>query len=573
MYHKHWYNRAGSRQIPKMLALHERLAAYRAAERPQQPELFDEAAFRSGRYTDGALLQFRGIVRDVQDPELVVLAPHTEDLAMGIVDEQLSEKLVERIPLKVALVPHTTDWASEAYRPKKPAAAADQARASGEPVAAKGVKRSNEDLDVEMEATAQEDKAAEDAASLKKAKAEAAEPVAAASQLIGSSAQTMSIFVYDGQYKGISMDAFKVNEAFDFIGILDLMVLGAGGSAKAKDGELSVQEMEELAISECFEGIQRRERSGAVLHCCDVTHLDNLHYIKPHESGAFYQKLTETNADRIALCVDEWKALGLEPEIAGMRQRLVEYLASVLLGDLVAAEYLLLCLLSRVYTRADPSTPLGNLSLNLVIGNALEEADEIDAFTDKLEATIRSLVPMVTCVDLSLQTLNDTKFMPHKDYENEVLLGGVLQVAHGTAMLVKETSLSAGQLSEQGTKNVGALQSLVDKMLLPYDFHYYSMDFPQDVAVITISEGKSILPVTAVVPLVATSTANGDKEPHVALPSEALLHCFRMFLGVLRSLTVSIGNEQAELAEQHYVACRKAQQNVSVRRFANRSLS
>lgn len=543
-----------------MLALHERLAAYRAAaERLQQPELFDETAFRSGKYTDGALLQFRGIVRDVQDPELVVLAPHAEDLALGVVDEQLSEKLIERIPLKVALVPHTTQWVCEAYRPKKQAAEPDQAPAS-KPVAAKGVKRSNEAVDVEMDAEveAQTNDAAEDA-STKKAKSEAVEtPATAAAPL--SIGQTMSIFVYDGQYEGISMDAFKVNEAFDFIGILDLMVLGSGSSAKAKEGELSVQELEELAISECFEGIQRRERSGAVLHCCDVTHLDNLHHIKPHESSAFYQKLQETNAERIALCRDEWKALGFEPEIVTMRQRLVEYLASALLGDVVAAEYLLLCLLSRVYTRADPSTPLGNLSLNLVIGSAIK-ADAIDAFTDKLEATIRSLMPMVVSVDLSLQQLNDTMFMPHKDYENEVLLGGVLQVAHGTTMLVKETSLSAGQLSEQGTKNVGALQSLVDKMLLPYDFHYYSMDFPQNVAILTISEGKSILPVTAVVPLLATSTASADI---VELPSEALLRCFRIFLGVLRSITVNIGNEQAELAEQYYVACRKEQQNVSV---------
>jgi hypothetical protein len=169
----------------------------------------------------------------------------------------------------------------------------------------------------------------------------------------------------------------------------------------------------------------------------------------------------------------------------------------------------------------------------------------------------------VARVDLSLKKLNSTKFMPHKDYEREVLLSGVLQVANGTTMLVNETALTAGQLNDQGVKNVAALQSLVDKMLLPYDFHYYNMDFPQDVAVVTVSEGKSILPVTVAVPIAAAegSATEGSLSSRL---EEQVLECFRVFLSVLRSFTVSIGNEEAEMAEKHYVECRKGEQKVAV---------
>lgn len=35
--------------------------------------VLDEGAFRLGKYHDGSVLKFRGVIRDVQDPEFVVL--------------------------------------------------------------------------------------------------------------------------------------------------------------------------------------------------------------------------------------------------------------------------------------------------------------------------------------------------------------------------------------------------------------------------------------------------------------------------------------------------------------------
>ncbi|RLN85278.1 hypothetical protein BBJ28_00002754 [Nothophytophthora sp. Chile5] len=547
-----------------MLELHKLLAAYRAAPTGIAIPVLNEAAFQLGKYSDGSLLKFRGVVRDVQDPELVLLAPEG-DVAAARLDAgaYVSEKLVERVPLKVTLFPHSTDWAKRAYDAplkQESATTAEQATDNGN---GKGTKRPSEAVEnVEMEpnegiTTGHDDK-----------KPKATPEIPADAEASAFLPRAVNIYVYDGQYKDTPLDAFKVNEAFEFVGILDLMVVGAGGKAKPSDGEdgedggetsLSARELEDLQISDCIDEVQRKDLSGVVLHCCDVSALHSVHHVRPHQPCEFYAGIHESNAARTQFCLGEWEKLGHDSDIAAMRKQLVDYLKQAVRGDTLAAEYLLLTLLSHVYARADPSTPLGNLSLNLELEKSLE-TEEKSAFVAQLNNTLESLMPMVARVDLSLKELNSTKFMPHKDYDREVLLGGVLQVANGTTMLVNETALAAGQLNAQGVKNIGALQSLVEKMLLPYDFQFYNMDFPQDVAVVTVSEGKSILPVNVAVPLAATDTVT----EMTSTPAEQVLECFRVFLSVLRSFAVTIGNEEAEMAEKHYVECRKSQQKVAL---------
>ncbi len=50
---------------------------------------------------------------------------------------------------------------------------------------------------------------------------------------------------------------------------------------------------------------------------------------------------------------------------------------------------------------------------------------------------------------------------PKKDYSTGELLVGACSVAQGTFLLIDETPLEAGQLVEQGVKNVQALHSLI----------------------------------------------------------------------------------------------------------------
>ncbi|KAG7376809.1 hypothetical protein PHYPSEUDO_012687 [Phytophthora pseudosyringae] len=505
--------------------------------------VLNEAALRLGKYRDGGELKFRGVVRDVQDPELVQL--HGRD------------QLVERVLLRVTLFPHESDWATHAYVSgvDKSALSGDPCGQNVSPSTSKGTKRSSAAVGGQIDAV---DYHEQEETHVKKSKAVKKQQQDEESLLLP---QAVSIYVYDGQYKDTPLDAFKVNEAFEFVGILDLMVPGSDAKKEDAENVLSAKQLEELQISDCIDEVQRKGRSGVVLHCCHVSTLESVHHMRPHESSEFYKQIHESNDSRTKFCQDEWSKLGQEVNVMAMRKQIVDYLAQAVRGDTLAAEYLLLVLLSHVYSRADPSTPLGNLSLNLALDKSSTE-EQKSTFIAGVQKTLTSLMPMVTRVDLSLKELNSTKFMPHKDYEREILLSGVLQVANGTTMLVNETALTAGQLNEQGVKNIAALQSLIDKMLLPYDFHYYNMDFPQDVAIVTVSEGKSILPVTVAVPVVAADSSGTAEQPS-SLPEEHVLECFRVFLSVLRSFVVTIGNEGAEMAEKHYVECRKSEQKVA----------
>lgn len=568
---------------------------------------FDEAAYRLGKYQDGALVRLRGVVCDVQDPELVLLAePGERDVAAVLTHASGEQQFIERVPLKVALFPHRTEWAQRAYNAGLPVTTRASSSGAGEAAGAssKGTKRSNEAIGDSTSANVSSSStpaaaAAEAEASTstaatqdaqKRAKgagtSESANATAAAdavSDNVPFLRDLVNVYVYDRQYKDVSLDAFKVNEAFDFVGVLDLLVLGSarGASDSAADASLSPDALQRLHISDCLDELEQRQRAGAVIHCCDATAVTPLHHVRPHQPRSFYTALLapQSNAARTQFCVDEWTRLGVSSPsttstsdatssssethalVQSIRTQLIAHIAAVALdGDLLAAEYLVLALLARVYARPDASTPLGNLSLNLILSRSGGSSTS-NTRVARIHALIKALVPVAQSLDLGLATLNAQAFVPQKDYATDAMAPGVLQVPHGTVLVVNETALAAGALNDQGVRNVGALQSLVSKMLLPYDFQYYSMDFPQDVAVVTVSEGKSILPVTVAVPIVHAA----ESDASAAAVDDALLECFRVYLSVLRSLDVAIGNEQADVAEKHYVACRQAKQEVSVR--------
>lgn len=515
--------------------------------------VFDERAFLLGKYDDGVVLKFRGIIRDVFDPELVVLSEGDQD--MGIANaygEEVSEKFVERVPLKVALVPHVTEWASARFHQSQ--TASSSATRTVENAVAKGTKRSNEHIDTQDEAM--EDATTKESTldASKKVKPESSETSSNKEDTTANGAAfteaVVSIYVYDKQYSELALDAFKVNESFEFIGVLDMMVMASGGSAVRYDDGFTAQSIAELTISDCLHDIQRKQQSSVVLHCCTALKLDAINFVQPHKRRAH---LASNNDRREALTATWTETATYTMEIADVRSIVIHHLAAAMGGDKLAAEYTLLCVLSRVYSRPDNTTALGSLSVNLSFSKNTSTADE-QATVDRVQSTLVQLVPMLASVDMSIESLNETKFLPYKDYENDVLKGGQLQFAQGTAVLVNETVLSAGTLNEQGVKNVGALQSLVSKMLLSYDFQYYSMDFPQDVSVLSFSHGKSILPVHVSVPLSPATECD---------QADVNIECLRLFLALLRSLEVRLGNEQAELAEKHYVTCRKAKQEVS----------
>lgn len=186
-----------------------------------------------------------------------------------------------------------------------------------------------------------------------------------------------------------------------------------------------------------------------------------------------------------------------------LREALLSHLAAPLGGDVLAAEYVLAALVSRVHTRTD-SLALGKLSVTL-----LGAPEPPSVMPRALAAAIAEIAPCVAHLPLSIGSLNARLWVPRKDYGVNRLRSGPLQLAPGTALVLDETALSAGQLGETGVRNIHSLQEMVNVQELEYDFQYHQMRMPVDIPTIVVSpsntSGSMIQGTDAKVPLRMTT--------------------------------------------------------------------
>ena len=81
--------------------------------------------------------------------------------------------------------------------------------------------------------------------------------------------------------------------------------------------------------------------------------------------------------------------------------------------------------------------------------------------------------------------------------------GGVKLGESLHTLVVDEALMAPGQLAERGVKGMGALHKLAEQAKLPYDFTYFSVDFPLDVTLVSVSSSaSSMLPLKCTVPLI-----------------------------------------------------------------------
>ena len=85
---------------------------------------------------------------------------------------------------------------------------------------------------------------------------------------------------------------------------------------------------------------------------------------------------------------------------------------------------------------------------------------------------LNSLLPTVHTFSLSVAQLNDTPMIPKKDYSQNRLIAGMLQLASGTELLIDETNMDEGQLTERGVANLKAIGKLLETGKLDFDFAY-----------------------------------------------------------------------------------------------------
>ena len=92
-----------------------------------------------------------------------------------------------------------------------------------------------------------------------------------------------------------------------------------------------------------------------------------------------------------------------------------------------------------------------------------------------------SVHPQSVLLPLSLTVMNSWKLTPCKDYTINRLVAGALQLAAGTHLLVDETALEPGRLSEVGVHNLAALAHVIQHQTVTYDFQFHKTEFECDI--------------------------------------------------------------------------------------------
>ncbi|KAI8051154.1 mini-chromosome maintenance replisome factor-domain-containing protein [Syncephalis plumigaleata] len=281
---------------------------------------------------------------------------------------------------------------------------------------------------------------------------------------------------------------------------------------------------------------------------------------------------------RVSRCLDKTGHLTTTDDInprdiaIESRQRILDDFTQLLNGDSLAAEYMLLALISRVQHRVNTTT-VGNLTLNLTkIPASSASSNEVrtsDNDISRLYSTLArrvhhrltDLVSKCVTLPMSLHCLNHRPFWPRDTGSGvEKLASGRLQLSAGTCLLIDETALDEGKLEDTGVRNVRALARVVETQQLDYAFPYRGeISFPTNLNLLIFSTARSMLPAEFVLPLQLNSTTdNATTDADANAVDEECLQQWRMYLVITRVLAHEIPETLSQQIQQDFVDRRRA---------------
>lgn len=217
------------------------------------------------------------------------------------------------------------------------------------------------------------------------------------------------------------------------------------------------------------------------------------------------------------------------------RARLSTILTQLLAGDSLTAEYLILSLISKIHVRKDAVQCIGQLTLGLT-----GFKPEMRFLAEKIYHLVSRITTHSHYIDLSIANLNNLRFTPKKDHENNKMIAGTLQLPDGMFLMINETALAEGLLTAQGTSNLSTLGQIIRWQKHKYDFQFHSVEIDTDLKILVICEKISLLPVQT-----AIRIAKNDPESIASMKEaceavddfldEELLNSFRYFITTLMS--------------------------------------
>lgn len=160
------------------------------------------------------------------------------------------------------------------------------------------------------------------------------------------------------------------------------------------------------------------------------------------------------------------------------REETIKYINSYFQDELTS-EYFLIHILSRIYSR-NGNIPLGKLNVNLM--NCYD--------IKTLETLISNIYPLMT--KSKINDIIGLKLIPKKNYDNNRLEYGFLQLPLGTHLILDETNITEKEIKGKEVENLMILKRLIKDQIIAYDFGYYPLEFQVDIPILSCSKKKSV---------------------------------------------------------------------------------
>eukprot|EP00746_Dinoflagellata_sp_MGD_P119059 gnl/MRDRNA2_/MRDRNA2_55042_c0_seq1.p1 gnl/MRDRNA2_/MRDRNA2_55042_c0~~gnl/MRDRNA2_/MRDRNA2_55042_c0_seq1.p1 ORF type:complete len:667 (-),score=101.00 gnl/MRDRNA2_/MRDRNA2_55042_c0_seq1:56-1981(-) len=203
------------------------------------------------------------------------------------------------------------------------------------------------------------------------------------------------------------------------------------------------------------------------------------------------------------------------------RTTLLQCLGEHLGGDALAAEYVAMLLVARSFGVVEQKL-LGTWSMNitgwpLAGGAALAQA-------------IGDLVQCCVHHQISVESLNNDRWKPKKDFVLNRLVASRLQLAAGSALILDESVMNEGNLNDVGVRSFQAIEQLVKDHRLACDFMSYDVPLPLELTCLVVSKGRSLVqPMDVDLPLEPKASV---REQH-AVPAPGSLDAARFLVALL----------------------------------------
>ncbi|KAF4701594.1 hypothetical protein FOZ63_021943, partial [Perkinsus olseni] len=189
------------------------------------------------------------------------------------------------------------------------------------------------------------------------------------------------------------------------------------------------------------------------------------------------------------------EAMSKELVTERVRGELIDHLSKCLCGDRLAAEYLLLHMVSRHVSglgtglAQDSGLIVGHWPLNISGFSKSVDGGSRGRGVRDVTACVESLLPRVMEMEVSVGKLNSERWIPTKNYDTDELDSGLLQIARRTYLILDETLLDTGRAN---VANLRALQLLIRDQKICVQFGPSQIELPTEVNTLTLSASQSV---------------------------------------------------------------------------------